>query len=46
EALKSGLAPNISDAHTINGLPGPGQGCASQGEFQEPNLHFAITQRM
>jgi laccase len=34
EALKSGLAPNISDAHTINGLPGPGQGCASQGDFQ------------
>ncbi|MED6194008.1 Laccase-4 [Stylosanthes scabra] len=22
EALKSGLAPNVSDAHTINGLPG------------------------
>ncbi|GAU13402.1 hypothetical protein TSUD_126980 [Trifolium subterraneum] len=33
EALKSGLAPNISDAHTINGLPGPGQGCASQDGF-------------
>ncbi|GAU13403.1 hypothetical protein TSUD_126990 [Trifolium subterraneum] len=31
EALKSGLAPNISDAHTMNGLPEPGQGCASQG---------------
>ncbi|WJX31346.1 Laccase-4 [Trifolium repens] len=33
EALKSGLAPNISDAHTINGLPGSGQGCASQDGF-------------
>ncbi|KAL3017247.1 hypothetical protein AAZX31_06G266000 [Glycine max] len=27
EALKSGLAPNVSDAHTINGHPGPIQGC-------------------
>lgn len=31
EALKSGLAPNVSDAHTINGQPGPVSGCASQG---------------
>ncbi|KAK7305355.1 hypothetical protein VNO77_43260 [Canavalia gladiata] len=34
EALKSGLAPNVSDAHIINGLTGPVQGCASQGEFK------------
>ncbi|XP_004500229.1 laccase-4-like [Cicer arietinum] len=33
EALKSGLAPNISDAHTINGHPGPIQGCSPQGGF-------------
>ncbi|KAF7816073.1 laccase-17-like protein [Senna tora] len=33
EALKSGLAPNVSDAHTINGHPGPVQGCQSQGGF-------------
>lgn len=32
EALKSGLAPNVSDAHTINGHPGSVQQCASQGE--------------
>ncbi|WVY91116.1 hypothetical protein V8G54_036630 [Vigna mungo] len=31
EALKSGLAPNVSDAHTINGHPGSVQQCASQG---------------
>ncbi|XP_054795110.1 laccase-4-like [Prosopis cineraria] len=31
EAMKSGLAPNVSDAHTINGHPGPVQGCASRG---------------
>ncbi|XP_057431476.1 laccase-4-like [Lotus japonicus] len=33
EALKSGLAPNVSDAHTINGHPGSVQGCTSQGGF-------------
>ncbi|KAK8683439.1 hypothetical protein V6N13_039500 [Hibiscus sabdariffa] len=31
EALKSGLAPNVSDAHTINGHPGPVSGCPSNG---------------
>ncbi|XP_021893983.1 laccase-4-like [Carica papaya] len=30
EALKSGLAPNVSDAHTINGYPGPVPRCSSQ----------------
>ncbi|WOL16526.1 laccase-22 [Canna indica] len=29
EALKSGLAPNVSDAHTINGHLGPVSGCSS-----------------
>ncbi|KAF8402701.1 hypothetical protein HHK36_010789 [Tetracentron sinense] len=33
EALKSGLAPNVSDAHTINGHPGPVSNCSSQGGF-------------
>ncbi|CAO2825142.1 unnamed protein product [Amaranthus hypochondriacus] len=36
EALKSGLAPNVSDAHTINGFPGPVKNCNSQELF---NLH-------
>jgi laccase len=31
EALKSGLAPNVSDAHTINGHPGRLSSCPSQG---------------
>jgi len=31
EALKSGLAPNVSDAHTINGHPGAVSACPSQG---------------
>ncbi|XP_057724623.1 laccase-4-like [Arachis stenosperma] len=34
QALKSGLAPNVSDAHTINGHSGPIQHCASQGGFK------------
>lgn len=34
EALKSGLAPNVSDAHTINGYPGPVKNCNSQGTQQ------------
>lgn len=29
QALKSGLAPNVSDAHTINGHPGPLANCSS-----------------
>lgn len=31
EALKSGLAPNVSDAHVINGHPGLVPNCPSQG---------------
>ncbi|KAK9714145.1 hypothetical protein RND81_06G074500 [Saponaria officinalis] len=33
EALKSGLAPNVSDSHTINGHPGPFSNCPSNGGF-------------
>ncbi|KAH6761997.1 Laccase/Diphenol oxidase family protein [Perilla frutescens var. hirtella] len=33
EALKSGLAPNVSDAHTINGHPGPASNCSTTGGF-------------
>lgn len=32
EAAKSGLAPNVSDAHTINGHPGPVNGCLTRGK--------------
>ncbi|XP_042510514.1 laccase-4-like [Macadamia integrifolia] len=31
QAMKSGVAPNVSDAHTINGHPGPLSPCSSQG---------------
>ncbi|XP_031123056.1 laccase-4-like [Ipomoea triloba] len=33
EALQSGLAPNISDAHTVNGLSGPVSNCLSEGGY-------------
>ncbi|KAK4481010.1 hypothetical protein RD792_011878, partial [Penstemon davidsonii] len=33
DALKSGLAPNVSDAHTINGYPGSVSNCSSAGGF-------------
>ncbi|KAJ0028668.1 hypothetical protein Pint_35221 [Pistacia integerrima] len=36
QALKSGLAPNVSDAHTINGQPGPVSSCSSQGGYTLP----------
>ncbi|XP_008775059.2 laccase-22 [Phoenix dactylifera] len=34
EALKSGLAPNVSDAHIINGHPGPMSDCPTSKGFQ------------
>ncbi|KFK44563.1 hypothetical protein AALP_AA1G273400 [Arabis alpina] len=34
EALRSGLAPNVSDAHVINGHPGLVPNCPSQGNFK------------
>ncbi|XP_057947772.1 laccase-4-like [Malania oleifera] len=34
QALQSGLAPNVSDAHTINGLPGPNANCSSDDGFK------------
>ncbi|GLU02261.1 hypothetical protein SLE2022_195160 [Rubroshorea leprosula] len=36
EALKSGLVPNVSDAHTINGRPGPVLSCPSQRGYTLP----------
>lgn len=31
QATQFGLPPNLSDAHTINGFPGPVLNCSSQG---------------
>ncbi|KAJ1411295.1 Multicopper oxidase, type 1 [Sesbania bispinosa] len=36
EAIKSGLAPNVSDAHTINGLPGTVANCSTQDLYNLP----------
>ncbi|XP_059455968.1 laccase-4-like [Corylus avellana] len=33
QATQSGFPPNVSDAHTINGDPGPVPGCSSQGGY-------------
>ncbi|CAL5192115.1 unnamed protein product [Lathyrus oleraceus] len=34
QAIKTGLAPNTSDAHTINGLPGPLNNCSAKDTFK------------
>ncbi|GAB2263932.1 hypothetical protein Droror1_Dr00026066 [Drosera rotundifolia] len=34
QALQTGAAPNISDAFTINGLPGPLYNCSTQDTFK------------
>nr|QCZ35176.1 laccase 9 [Salvia miltiorrhiza] len=34
EAMASGNAPNVSDAHTINGHPGPRSDCLGQGGYK------------
>ncbi|KAK3024652.1 hypothetical protein RJ639_044268 [Escallonia herrerae] len=31
QAMQAGVPPNVSDAHTINGHPGPVPNCSSQG---------------
>ncbi|KAJ1392821.1 Multicopper oxidase, type 1 [Sesbania bispinosa] len=34
QAMQTGLAPNVSDAHTINGLPGPLHKCSAKDTFK------------
>ncbi|XP_042513301.1 laccase-17-like [Macadamia integrifolia] len=34
QAMRIGLAPNISDAYTINGLPGPLYNCSTKDTFK------------
>ena len=33
QALQTGGGPNVSDAHTINGFPGPLYNCSAKGTF-------------
>lgn len=40
QALQTGGGPNVSDAYTINGLPGPLYNCSSKGKnFMLLSLH-------
>lgn len=41
EAIKSGLAPNVSDSHLINGYPGPVPNCPN-GILVLSSLHFGF----
>lgn len=41
QAMQSGGAPNISDAYTMNGLPGPLYNCSSKG-IPINGFHFFI----
>ncbi|KAA8516407.1 hypothetical protein F0562_016700 [Nyssa sinensis] len=34
QALQSGLGPNVSDAYTVNGLPGPLYNCSAKDTFK------------
>lgn len=34
QAMQTGSAPTVSDAHTINGLPGPLYNCSAKGKEQ------------
>ncbi|XP_041027140.1 laccase-4-like [Juglans microcarpa x Juglans regia] len=36
KAIQGGIAPNVSDAHTINGHPGPISNCSTQAGFTLP----------
>jgi laccase len=38
QALKTGAGPNVSDAYTFNGLPGPTYNCSSKGTFPSEGL--------
>ncbi|KAK8665866.1 hypothetical protein V6N13_006023 [Hibiscus sabdariffa] len=37
QALQTGAAPNISDAYTINGLPGPSYNCSAKEYEKSPS---------
>lgn len=37
QALQTGAGPNVSDAYTINGLPGPTYNCSAKGIIKRRN---------
>lgn len=40
QAMRLGMPPNVSDAHTINGKPGPAPNCSSNGMVVTVYGHF------
>lgn len=47
QALQTGAGPNVSDAYTINGLPGPLYNCSQNGIYiYSFEMEFHDTQRM
>lgn len=46
QALQTGGGPNVSDAYTINGLPGPLYNCSANGIHNIFYLLLALTKRV
>lgn len=42
QALQTGAGPNVSDAFTINGLPGPLYNCSAKGINQNDHNSLQI----
>jgi hypothetical protein len=42
QSLQTGGAPNVSDAYTINGLPGPLYNCSAQGTLLDLRANTQI----
>ncbi|PON48202.1 Laccase [Parasponia andersonii] len=45
QALQTGAGPNVSDAYTINGLPGPSYNCSTKDTFKlkvKPNETYLL----
>jgi laccase len=40
QALQTGAGPNVSDAYTFNGLPGPTYNCSSKGTLSLQGLDY------
>jgi laccase len=45
QALQTGGGPNVSDAYTFNGLPGPTYNCSLKGTIQVCGVHILFTRR-
>lgn len=43
QALQTGAGPNVSEAYTFNGLPGPLYNCSAKGAYIFVCTHYPIT---